>query len=113
MQDGKWTRWHANGQKSYEGHWRDDRKHGTTTLWTVHGVKEAQMEFHEGWFVPWSVRGYSAEDGEAIGCGCTSSPAPVRLWPVAGAGSIGLDGWTQALPRYSGPLWGRAQPAEQ
>ena len=47
-QDGKWTRWHENGQKWYEGTFKDGILDGLHTTWYENGQKKEEVTFKDG-----------------------------------------------------------------
>ena len=47
-QDGKWTRWHENGQKWYEGTFKDGILDGLHTTWYENGQKKDKGTYKDG-----------------------------------------------------------------
>ena len=45
---GKGTGWHENGQKIYDGRFRDDMPHGKWTVWEPNGKKTGVLYFRDG-----------------------------------------------------------------
>ena len=46
--DGKWTTWYENGQKRYEGIYKDDEYDGKWIWWYENGNKETEGTYKDG-----------------------------------------------------------------
>jgi len=46
--DDKSTRWYENGQKEFEGNYKDGKLDGKWTLWHENGQKSAEVNYKDG-----------------------------------------------------------------
>ena len=66
-QDGKWTRWHENGQKWYEGTFKDGILDGLHTTWYENGQKMYEGTWKNGKMISSKAKCWD-EDGNIIDC---------------------------------------------
>ena len=64
---GLWVHWHDNGQKKWEGNYDDGKKYGIVTEWYKNGQKEEERTYRsgkrEGLRVRWHENGQKATEG--------------------------------------------------
>ncbi len=46
-QEGLWTYWDENGQKTGEGEYKDGKREGLGTYWHANGQKSAEVEYRD------------------------------------------------------------------
>ena len=65
VQDGEWTTWYANGQRSAVDHFRDGLQDGLHTSWYFNGVKSIEGDYRmgkrEGVWTRWDPTGYTSK----------------------------------------------------
>jgi hypothetical protein len=65
VQDGEWTTWYANGQRSAVDHFHDGVQDGLHTSWYINGAKSIEGEYHmgkrEGVWTRWDVGGFTSK----------------------------------------------------
>ena len=70
-QDGLWTDWYENGQKSSEVTYKDSKKDGLYTGWYENGKKERENTYKDGKFIDsicWDRYGNECECSEYGSC---------------------------------------------
>ena len=70
-QDGLWTDWYENGQKSSEVTYKDSKKDGLYTGWYENGKKERENTYKDGEFIDsicWDEDGNECECSEYGSC---------------------------------------------
>ncbi len=64
---GAGTRWHENGQKAFEGTYKDEKLHGAWTFWYENGQKTSEGRFvigaQDGAWTFWYENGQKAAEG--------------------------------------------------
>ncbi|HEX4210956.1 MAG TPA: hypothetical protein VHY56_11220 [Candidatus Binataceae bacterium] len=65
IQEGEWTTWYANGQRSAVDHFHKGLQDGLHTSWYFNGVKSIEGEYHmgkrEGVWTSWDPTGYTSK----------------------------------------------------
>lgn len=65
FQEGEWTTWYANGQRSAVDHFRDGLQDGLHTSWYFNGVKSIEGHYRmgkrEGVWTRWDPTGYTGK----------------------------------------------------
>jgi len=70
IENGKWTLWHENGQKSSEGEYINGEKNGKWTIWHQNGQKSVEGEYingkQNGKWIRWYSNGQKEYEGEYL-----------------------------------------------
>lgn len=65
VQEGEWTTWYANGQRSAVDHFHGGVQDGLHTSWYINGAKSIEGAYHlgkrEGVWTRWDVGGFTSK----------------------------------------------------